>query len=63
VSLFRTSKCSSTRDQPAIASARLENDPAAHHLQKVAIENGSQRATNLTLPLSVEVAKGASSAR
>jgi len=41
----------------AIASARLGNEAAAYQLQAVAIENGSKKAVNLSLPLSVEIAR------
>jgi len=44
----------------AIASARLRNEAAAYQLQAVAIENGSKKAVNLSLPLSVEIARGLS---
>jgi hypothetical protein len=47
----------------AIASAHLGNEPAAKQLQEVAIENGSKKAINLSLPLSIEIARGISSAR
>jgi hypothetical protein len=47
----------------AIASAQLGDQPVAHELQKLAIENGSKKALNLNLPLSVSIAKGPSTAR